>query len=82
MGNIESTQRTTNSNGIEEVTFNGGGKGSDADAVSAVGLAVAAAGPLWKLCRPSCTGGKTMKAPGKDQRIFRSDFESDPSIRS
>ncbi|CAN1137437.1 hypothetical protein LINPERPRIM_LOCUS22867 [Linum perenne] len=24
-------------------------------------------------------GGKTMKAPGKDERIFRADFENNPS---
>ena len=51
-----------------------------ADAASAVGIIVVAVavGLLWKLCCSRSSEGKTMKAPGRDSRIFRSDFERNP----
>ena len=48
-----------------------------ATTVRIISVAVAV-GLLWKLCCSSSFGGKTMKAPGRDYRINRSDFQRNP----
>ena len=68
------------------VSERGKSAGFDIGMNTVVGVIVAAvaAGLLWMCCpcSPCCgrsSGGKTMKAPGRDYRIFRSDFEADPA---
>ena len=79
MGSIENTQKSTNTSNVEEKgASNGGDKGAPAVGV-AVAASVAAVGLLWKMFSSSSSGGKTMKAPGRDYRIFRSDFDRDPA---